>query len=86
VHFFALFYTVVSVATLAVQAGMTRKLLERIGIANTMAVRPAVMTIGGLITIPVMGLVGFGILRGHPGTSTRAASRASKPWGCTNST
>lgn len=64
VHFFAVFYTVVSVATLGVQAGMTRKLLERIGIANTMAVRPAVMTIGGLLTLPVMGLVGFGILRG----------------------
>jgi ATP:ADP antiporter, AAA family len=64
VHFFAIFYTVVAVVTLAVQAGMTRKLLERIGIANTMAVRPAVMTVGGLLTLPVMGLAGFGILRG----------------------
>jgi hypothetical protein len=64
VHFFAIFYTVVAIATLAVQAGMTRKLLERIGIANTMAVRPAVMTVGGLLTLPVMGLVGFGVLRG----------------------
>lgn len=64
VTFFAVFYTVVSVVTLAVQAGMTRRLLERIGIANIVAVRPAVMTIGGLVTLPVMGLVGLGILRG----------------------
>lgn len=63
-RFFAVFYTAVSLATLLVQAGMTRRLLERIGIANTMAVRPAVMTVGGLVTLPLMGLVGLGILRG----------------------
>ena len=62
--FFAVFYTAVSLVTLAVQAGMTRRLLERIGIANTMAVRPAVMTVGGLVTLPLMGLVGLGVLRG----------------------
>lgn len=64
VRFFAIFYTLVSVGTLAVQAGMTRRLLERIGIANLVAVRPAVMTIGGLAALPVLGLVGLGILRG----------------------
>lgn len=64
VRFFAVFYTVVSVATLAVQAGMTRRLLERIGIANLVAVRPAVMTVGGLAALPVLGLVGLGVLRG----------------------
>ncbi len=64
VHFFAIFYTVVSVATVVVQAGMTRRLLERIGIANLVAVRPAVMTVGGLAALPVLGLVGLGILRG----------------------
>jgi AAA family ATP:ADP antiporter len=63
-RFFALFYTAVALVTLAVQAGMTRRLLERIGIANTMAVRPAVMTVGGLVTLPLMGLIGLGILRG----------------------
>jgi AAA family ATP:ADP antiporter len=62
--FFAIFYTAVSLLTLAVQSGMTRRLLERIGIANTMAIRPAVMTAGGLATLPLMGLAGLGILRG----------------------
>jgi ATP/ADP translocase len=67
VRFFAVFYTAVSVVTLVVQTGMTRRLLERIGIANLVAVRPAVMTVGGLATLPVLGLVGFGILRGVEG-------------------
>ncbi len=64
VRFFAVFYTVVSVATLIVQGVMTRRLLERIGIANLVAVRPAVMTTGGLVALPVLGLVGLGLLRG----------------------
>jgi ATP/ADP translocase len=63
VRFFAVFYTAVSVVSLAVQAGMTRRLLEGIGIANTLAVRPAILTVGGLVTLPVMGLAGLGILR-----------------------
>ena len=67
VHFFAVFYTVVSVATVVVQSGMTRRLLERVGIANLVAVRPAVMTVGGLASLPVLGLVGLGILRGVEG-------------------
>ncbi|HXV14147.1 MAG TPA: Npt1/Npt2 family nucleotide transporter [Candidatus Krumholzibacteria bacterium] len=67
VRFFAVFYTAVSVVTLIVQAGMTRRLLERIGIANLVAVRPAVMVVGGLATLPVLGLVGLGILRGVEG-------------------
>lgn len=64
VRFFAVFYTVVSVATLIVQASMTRRLLEKIGIANLVAVRPAVVTAGGLAALPVLGLVGLGVLRG----------------------
>ncbi len=64
VRFFAVFYTIVSIATLAVQAGMTRALLERIGIANLVAVRPAVMAIGGVAALPLLGLPGLGILRG----------------------
>lgn len=64
VRFFAVFYTAVSLLTLAVQAGMTRRLLESIGIGNTMAIRPAVVTIGGLMGLPWVGLVDVGILRG----------------------
>jgi hypothetical protein len=63
VRFFAVFYTVVSVFTLAVQTGMTRRLLEGIGVANTVVVRPAVVTLGGLAAIPAMGLLGVGIVR-----------------------
>jgi hypothetical protein len=64
VRFFAIFYTIAAVATLIVQASMTRRLLERVGIANLVAVRPAIMTVGGIVTLPLMGLVGFGVLRG----------------------
>ena len=63
VRFFAVFYTLVSVGTLAVQTGMTGRLLEGIGIANTLAVRPAFVAVGGLVTLPMMGIVGIGILR-----------------------
>ncbi len=63
VRFFAVFYTVVSVFTLAVQTGMSRRLLESIGIANTVAVRPGAVTIGGLVTLTSMGLLGVGMLR-----------------------
>ncbi len=63
-RFFAVFYTAISVATLVVQAAMTRRLLERIGIANLVAVRPAVLTVGGLASLPVLGLIGLGLLRG----------------------
>jgi ATP:ADP antiporter, AAA family len=63
VRFFAVFYTVVSVMTVVVQAGFTRNLLQRAGIANVVAMRPAVVTLGGVAVLPVMGLAGLGILR-----------------------
>jgi ATP/ADP translocase len=63
VRFFAVFYTVASVLTLVVQAGFTRNLLQRAGIANVVAMRPAVVTLGGVAALPVMGLAGLGILR-----------------------
>ena len=63
VRFFALFYTAVSMLTLAIQTGMTRRLLEGIGIANTVAVRPALIAAGGIATLPAMGLLGVGVLR-----------------------
>jgi AAA family ATP:ADP antiporter len=63
VRFFAVFYTVVSILTLAVQTGMTRRLLEGLGVANTVVIRPAVVTVGGLAALPAMGLLGVGIVR-----------------------
>ncbi len=63
VRFFAVFYAVVSVVTLAVQTGMSRRLLESIGIANTVAVRPGTVVVGGLLTLTSMGLLGVGMLR-----------------------
>ncbi len=64
VRFFAAFYTVVSLVTLAVQGGLARRTLERFGIANTLSIRPAIVTVGGLVTLPFMGLFGLSILRG----------------------
>jgi hypothetical protein len=63
VRFFALFYTAVSVLTLAVQTGMTRRLLESIGIARTVAVRPMLVAVGGLVSLPVTGLLSVGVVR-----------------------
>lgn len=63
VRFFAVFYAVVSVVTLAVQTGMSRRLLESIGIANTVAVRPGAVIVGGIATLTSMGLLGVGMLR-----------------------
>lgn len=63
VRFFAIFYTVVSLVTLAVQAGLTRRLLERVGVANTMTVRPAMLAAGGLVAMPFVGLASLGLLR-----------------------
>jgi AAA family ATP:ADP antiporter len=64
VRFFAIFYTAVSLITLAVQAGVTTRLLEKFGIANTMTLRPVVVTIGGLIALPWISIITLGILRG----------------------
>jgi len=64
VRFFAIFYTAVSLFTLAVQTGVTTRLLEKFGIANTMTLRPVVVTIGGLIALPWMSIIALGILRG----------------------
>ncbi len=63
VRFFAVFYTAVSLVTLVVQAGLTRRLIERIGIARTMMIRPAIMTAGGLAVAPFLNLFGLGFLR-----------------------
>jgi len=63
-RFFAVFYTVVSLVTFGVQVGLARRLLERLGIANTVSLRPGVVTVGGLVALPVLGLPGLAVLRG----------------------
>lgn len=63
VRFFAVFYTLVSVLTLVVQAGASRYLLQKIGIANAVAARPALVAVGGLAVLPVFGLASAAVLR-----------------------
>lgn len=64
VRFFAIFYTSVSLVTLAVQAIVTRPVIERAGVAKSMAVRPGSVVAGGLLALPFMSLIGLGLLRG----------------------
>jgi hypothetical protein len=49
VSFFALYHTAVGVLTLAVQATLARRSLEKLGLGGTLAVAPALVAAGGLL-------------------------------------
>ena len=49
--FFALFQTIVALLSLAVQAVMARACLARLGLAGSLAVQPAVVTLGGILVL-----------------------------------
>ncbi len=51
IAFFALFYTLVSLLSLAVQATFARASLARLRIPGTLAVQPAVVALGGLLVL-----------------------------------
>ncbi len=64
-RFFALFYTMISLATFGVQATLSRRMLEKPdNIARTVAIRPAMALVGGLFLLPGLNLVGIAIVRG----------------------
>jgi hypothetical protein len=61
---FAAFYTLVGVASAAVQAAASRRALERLGLAQTVAVMPGVVALGGAGVLFLPGLVPAAALRG----------------------
>jgi len=63
-RFFALFYTAVSALTFVLQSTVTRRLLERIGLARTASSLPLFLGAGGLTALLVPGLPSIGVVRG----------------------
>ena len=63
-RFFALFYTGVSVVTVILQASGARWVLQKLGLAQTVALMPGVSVIGSGLAIAVPGLPTAGIARG----------------------
>ncbi len=56
-RFFAVFYTGTSIVTMLVQATTTRRILERLGLAKSVAVLPSAVVIGGTGALLFPGLV-----------------------------
>jgi hypothetical protein len=50
-HFFGLYYTATSLATLLVQTGLTHRILERFGLARTVASLPFTLGAGGVAAL-----------------------------------
>jgi hypothetical protein len=63
-RFFAIFYTLVSLATFSLQATTSRLFLERAGLDRTVATLPSTILGGSIFAILIPGLPAVGILRG----------------------
>lgn len=67
-RFFAVFYTLVSLVTFAVQTGFTRRFLERVdpsrSVAAAVAIRPGFVILGALTVIPFLSLTTAAVFRG----------------------
>ena len=64
IRFFALFYVGIAVITFLIQALLSLRLLEKLGLARTAATLPCAVGIGGVANLFFPGLVGASILRG----------------------
>jgi AAA family ATP:ADP antiporter len=64
VSFFAVFNTGVGVVTLLLQAGVSRRLLERVGLAGAVAGLPGIVFVGGLAALASPGFASIVFLRG----------------------
>ncbi len=74
--FFALFYTVVGVATFAIQSGLVRRSLVRLGLAPTLAVLPASIILFGLGGVVFPGFASAVALRGAASTAENSFHRS----------
>jgi len=66
-HFFGLYYTGTSLATLLVQTGLTRRFLERFGLARTVATLPFTLGAAGVAALLAPNLWCLAIARGAEG-------------------
>ena len=62
--FFALFYTVSSILTFAVQWGLNRHALERLGLGGSVALLPGALLLTSAIGFAAPGLLAAGLMRG----------------------
>ena len=63
-RFFGVYYTATGLATLLVQSALTRRVLERFGLARTVATLPLTLGAGGLAALLAPGLWSLVIARG----------------------
>ncbi len=63
-RFFGIYYTATSLATLLVQTALTRRILERFGLARTVATLPLTLGAGGVAALLAPGLWCLAIARG----------------------
>jgi hypothetical protein len=75
-RFFAAFHATLGVATLLVQIGLGRGLLERFGLARTLAVLPGAVGAGAALALAAPGLGPAAVLRGLEGVSRHGLYRA----------
>jgi len=75
-RFFGLYYTATSLATLLVQAGLTRRILERFGLARTVAVLPVTLGAGGAAALLAPSLWCLAIARGAEGALRNSVFRS----------
>jgi AAA family ATP:ADP antiporter len=74
--FFSLFWVIVGVFSFALQFLLGRLALERLGLAVTVALLPAVVVFGGAVGLAVPGLWTTAILRGGEATQRNTLFRA----------
>jgi ATP:ADP antiporter, AAA family len=75
-RFFGLYYTATSLATLLVQAGLTRRILERFGLARTVATLPVTLGAGGAAALLAPSLWCLAIARGAEGALRNSVFRS----------
>ena len=63
-RFFAIFYAAVALATFLFQTTLSRRALERLGLARTVGFLPLVVAAGGIGAVAVPGLASISIARG----------------------
>jgi AAA family ATP:ADP antiporter len=68
VQFFAVFYTVTSVVTVLFQLGLSRVILDHVGLGGALAVLPGSLITLGALALGAPGLFSFTLLRGAENT------------------
>jgi AAA family ATP:ADP antiporter len=75
-RFFAAFYTISSLFTFLVQAGLAQRALQRIGLGGTLVVLPAAMLVSGVLTGVLTRLWTATVLKGTEATLSNSLFRS----------